>query len=282
MSKLEASEELSDSSDSYQNEIVSWRIDENHICYGMSDTAILMDTDTKYVNASLLCSDKKVSFTEWRKLPDTLGAINAISDIYYEAPIIKKSGDKSIRGKYIHPRLVPCLGMWLGPICFLRLSEIMEHHNYEIAENEQDNIIDHMNGKIMRLKTKINSLQLKKTIGPGKDEYVTDGSRNMLVIVKLNAHRKSSKSRTFEYMAIRVMKKYYPYRIATLKKKYPESEIIVKIKNTPNSTTLWNYIKNSLGPNIISCGVKFNRNYGYSQKELVKNIRIIAGISSKI
>ena len=120
------------------------------------------------------------------------------------------------------------------------------------------------------------------------DNYVVEGNpntRHILVIIKTNElpkKIKNKKGRTitsipqFDYIALRVMKKSYKSRINSIKKEFPDMDILLEIKYTLNSMNLWGRIKKELNRKKIAVtGSRFKRLVGYSEKRMIREIQKI-------
>ena len=114
------------------------------------------------------------------------------------------------------------------------------------------------------------------------NDYVVSGpsaSQHILSIVKTNEVAKIIKGKkykpSYDYIAMRVMKKSYKCTLKRLKSEYPDMEILLEIKYTPNSMNLWARVKKKLSKHILVSGSRFNRVIGYPENRLIRDIKTI-------
>ena len=165
---------------------------------------------------------------------------------------------------------------------FRKDNEILKSDNEDFRRRD-----DIMSSKVDHL---VNEIDIKS------DNYVVEGNpntRHILVIIKTNElpHKLRNKKGKFmrdvngktitsipqfDYIALRVMKKSYKSRINSIKKEFPDMDILLEIKYTPNSMNLWSRIKKELNRKKIAVtGSRFKRLVGYSEKRMIREIQKI-------
>ena len=165
---------------------------------------------------------------------------------------------------------------------FKKDNEILKSDNEDFRRRD-----DIMSNKVDHL---VDEIDIKA------DNYVVEGNpntRHILVIIKTNELPQKLRNKKgkflkdingkylmkypqFDYIALRVMKKSYKSRINSIKKEFPDMEILLEIKYTPNSMNLWGRIKKELnGKKIAVTGSRFKRLVGYSEKRMIREIQKI-------
>ena len=130
--------------------------------------------------------------------------------------------------------------------------------------------------------------QLVDEIDTRSDNYVVEGdpnARHILVIIKTNELPKKIKNKkgklitkhpNFDYIALRIMKRSYQNRIKKISDEFPDMDILLEIKYTPNSMNLWDRIKKKLNKKKIEVsGSRFKRLVGYPERRMIREIQNI-------
>ena len=224
-------------------------------------------------------------------------------------------GRYDTRGTYVHPKLIVHIASWCSPKYALMVSDIVNEYHIKQAIEIKDKLLNKKDDKIDKLNKKIDILlkdnedfrrrddimsykvdHLVDEIDIKSDNYVVEGNpntRHILVIIKTNElpHKLRNKKGKFirdvndkvlmkypqfDYIALRVMKKSYKSRINSIKKEFPDMDILLEIKYTPNSMNLWGRIKKELNRKKIAVtGSRFKRLVGYSEKRMIREIQKI-------
>ena len=271
---------------------------------GPLDVVIMKENG--YINATKLCAQANKCSKKWFKNRESKNIVNAVKDAINDDDndiIIKIiNGKKEIKCTYVHFDLIVHIASWCNATFAVLISKIVRQYFIEKVSRDKDDKINKMHHNIKKL-LKDNKRLLKdneefkrrddimsdkicdiaENLDTLADNYVVDGKsgdRHILSVVKTNQkqNRKNCKKNReilYDYVVMRVMKKCYKQRCKELREKYPNMEILSKIKYTPNSMNLWNRVRHEMGNKITINGCRFNLKIGYTQRRMLRDINKI-------
>jgi len=110
--------------------------------YGPFNVIMMKTNDYRngYINATKLCEKWGKVFNDWIELVESKELLEESSDLLYS--VSQKDGILS--GTYIHPKLIPHIGMWINPKFKFEISHI---YNRSLGDSKKNisTLLDHIN-----------------------------------------------------------------------------------------------------------------------------------------